>query len=546
MWAEVEEALKDKRQQLSLIISPQKPSKKSDSTADQNADLLVNPRLFQCTFLTRLQLVMPKGVLTTLPSQISQLSALQILILSNNSLSHLPDSIGNITPLKVLEIHHNQLEDLPSSFKNLTKLENLDLAHNLLTSQSLSVVASPNLHVLNLDYNALDSIATLPYSKFAAHLNELSACGNKIADIPADLSQLHALISLLLSRNQIAVLPSEMGNLKEQKLKHINLDENPLKDSRIMKILHKEKAPVKMLLEYIRKNKDSKKKKGKKGKKEDFEEGDISGSDSEHSENEISDAVSKLDLGSNVNNDSNSIEKEGSEDKDSGDDVAETLKNLESKKKEEEKLKKKQERKKQKESLAKTMREKQEALERKKEQKELEQKERDARREEIKKKVESEGVTINYTFGEEPEDIIPLSEEEIQQREAQRLEQEKRNLQQIKNAKGLTDADNDENYTWKFYGGAMHKVRRVPPPSAARKPAPPSAPAPAPAPKGLSEVDLGPPLDSNNLGFKMLAKMGYKEGSGLGKDQQGISSSVKVYNNEGGVGLGFSNNQKKN
>jgi hypothetical protein len=47
------------------------------------------------------------------------------------------------------------------------------------------------------------------------------------------------------------------------------------------------------------------------------------------------------------------------------------------------------------------------------------------------------------------------------------------------------------------------------------------------------------PIESNNIGNKMLKAMGYKEGSGLGKDSSGIVEPIKVEVRDSTKGLGF-------
>lgn len=48
------------------------------------------------------------------------------------------------------------------------------------------------------------------------------------------------------------------------------------------------------------------------------------------------------------------------------------------------------------------------------------------------------------------------------------------------------------------------------------------------------------PLPEDNVGFKMLHKMGWKEGTGLGKDKQGTVEPVKVSTKKSRTGLGHS------
>ena len=51
--------------------------------------------------------------------------------------------------------------------------------------------------------------------------------------------------------------------------------------------------------------------------------------------------------------------------------------------------------------------------------------------------------------------------------------------------------------------------------------------------------NLDTSITNTNKGFKMLAKMGYKKGQGLGKKEQGIAEPIKPDMRPSGVGLGF-------
>src|SRR5947209_14278051 len=58
--------------------------------------------------------------LTQLPSELRQLTNLQILYLDQNQLSQLPSEIGQLTNLQELNLYQNQLNQIPSEIGQLT------------------------------------------------------------------------------------------------------------------------------------------------------------------------------------------------------------------------------------------------------------------------------------------------------------------------------------------------------------------------------------------------------------------------------------------
>ncbi|KAK0660996.1 G patch domain-containing protein 11 [Lasiodiplodia hormozganensis] len=59
------------------------------------------------------------------------------------------------------------------------------------------------------------------------------------------------------------------------------------------------------------------------------------------------------------------------------------------------------------------------------------------------------------------------------------------------------------------------------------------------------EAALDKAIDSSNKGFKMLAKMGFKEGSKLGKGEYGVAEPVRVQMKEGREGIGMESEKKR-
>ncbi|XP_050233861.1 uncharacterized protein LOC126682290 [Mercurialis annua] len=65
---------------------------------------------------------------------------------------------------------------------------------------------------------------------------------------------------------------------------------------------------------------------------------------------------------------------------------------------------------------------------------------------------------------------------------------------------------------------------------------------------GSSSTASAAAISSSNIGFQLLKKHGWKEGTGLGVSEQGRLEPVQVYqkNNKRGVGAHTNNNQFKN
>ncbi|KAM7463245.1 hypothetical protein LguiA_031366 [Lonicera macranthoides] len=67
--------------------------------------------------------------------------------------------------------------------------------------------------------------------------------------------------------------------------------------------------------------------------------------------------------------------------------------------------------------------------------------------------------------------------------------------------------------------------------------------------RGEEDMDMGSstsaPIDSSNIGFKMLKKHGWKEGTGLGVSEQGRLEPIQAYLKKNKRGLGADRVKKK-
>jgi Leucine-rich repeat (LRR) protein len=171
--------------------------------------------------------------LETLPSQISQLTSLQHLSLSFSRITSLPTQIGLLTSLQYLNLKNNKLSFIPTELYCLSNLTNLDLRSNQITHISNQINKLTQLQFLNLSSNRLtqfpDDISSLLHlselwidnnklNQFSSHLPPNLVClyllRNSITSISSTtLSSLTRLERLNLSKNQIIILPTQIGLL---------------------------------------------------------------------------------------------------------------------------------------------------------------------------------------------------------------------------------------------------------------------------------------------------------------------------------------------
>ena len=144
VWPEVEKAVSGSLKELA-IENPGHPALPGGHEVD--------PALWWASSVNNLKLKLG-ALLTSLPSDVSRLSGLKTLIISNNALTSLPAAIGQLSQLKVLEAEHNALTSLPAEIADCGALENLRLAHNALTSLA-ALSGAAQLVTLVVDGRAL-------------------------------------------------------------------------------------------------------------------------------------------------------------------------------------------------------------------------------------------------------------------------------------------------------------------------------------------------------------------------------------------------------
>ena len=166
----------------------------------------------------------------SIPKELSNLSNLKSLYLSNNQLSgSIPVELGNLNDLIDLHLSNNQLTGaIPSEISNLANLVDLSLHFNQLSGSIPAVFSNlTSLKRLVLYNNRLNGsipkeLGSLP------NLTELHLYMNQISGpIPIELGNLNQLSVLYLSQNQLnGSIPPELANLSS--LSVFFLQENDL------------------------------------------------------------------------------------------------------------------------------------------------------------------------------------------------------------------------------------------------------------------------------------------------------------------------------
>lgn len=205
------------------------------------------PELF--SLLTLQSLSIHRNELISIPPSITQLQALQQLVLSHDHIKTLPD-IRPLTSLTTLDISSNQLQSLPpvhgmhlkqllvhknqlSSLPNLSdqvELEILSASHNKLTTISTDLQRLTALRQLDLSHNQLTSFPDKKKSKdffqSMVSLDQLQMQHNKLTSITPSIGCLVQLTECNFSHNQLTSVPKELGSLAN--LKKLDLSHNLL------------------------------------------------------------------------------------------------------------------------------------------------------------------------------------------------------------------------------------------------------------------------------------------------------------------------------
>lgn len=206
MWPEVETTQKENKRELKLSGAAI-----SERLGPQNSQL--DKHIFDLTAINLLNI--SDTTLTVLPEQISNLTNLQTLLLYGNQLESLPVSLGSLDKLKVLDVSRNRLQSVPTEIAALTQLATVNLSNNQLEDFPALTQCS-RLSVLDVSNNRLQRFPAVCHEA-NSNLSEVHAKCNQIVVIPQQIVQLAALKHLGLASNRIALVPKVLAGMPKLK-----------------------------------------------------------------------------------------------------------------------------------------------------------------------------------------------------------------------------------------------------------------------------------------------------------------------------------------
>jgi Leucine-rich repeat (LRR) protein len=167
--------------------------------------------------------------LSTVPSEILNLTSLTFLNLEANRITALSEKVGSLCHLRILSLRANRLAMVPDSFINLTRLVELDVSQNILHVLQKQIVLLPQISIIDCSHNKLKTIAptikycttltrliidhnklwTIPYSEmlFCKNLEYLDLAHNSFTEIDPSIMFFTTINSLMLAGNPLQALP---------------------------------------------------------------------------------------------------------------------------------------------------------------------------------------------------------------------------------------------------------------------------------------------------------------------------------------------------
>lgn len=166
-------------------------------------------------------------LLDSFDADVSSLTKLQALDLSNNYIFTLHDSVFKLPNLEILKLRDTCLEKLPEDLSGLLNLRNFVLSRCFFRQLPDSIGELKELVVLHIDITYLtklpDTIGNLKKMK----LLSISQNGH-LTELPESIGNMKMLERLYLYDNNLKVIPKSIGNLSN--LRTLHLDRNSLRE----------------------------------------------------------------------------------------------------------------------------------------------------------------------------------------------------------------------------------------------------------------------------------------------------------------------------
>ncbi|KAM4617137.1 p53-induced death domain-containing protein 1 [Discoglossus pictus] len=164
-----------------------------------------------------------RGILTTLPQDLCNLSNLYHLDISFNSFVELPSCVTALPCLSELQLSYNLLQTLPDAIGQLENLTILSVMSNQLTQLPETIGQLRNLQKLYLSKNKLESLP--------GGIGGLQACTdldlseNNLRELPETIGDLQALKELYLCSNILVNVPESLARLPYLKLLDLTVNQ---------------------------------------------------------------------------------------------------------------------------------------------------------------------------------------------------------------------------------------------------------------------------------------------------------------------------------
>lgn len=158
------------------------------------------------------------------PTEIGDLSKLQMIDFHENKLKELPKTLGNLRNLDTLILRKNDLTQFLSEWCGLANLKRLDISHNSISKLPVEFRQLIQLEVLLLSDNQFSNSTSALMKRlksdpteglhFLERLSRLDISDNKICELPS-FSRLQNLVDLNISNNSLSSLPMNLESASQ-------------------------------------------------------------------------------------------------------------------------------------------------------------------------------------------------------------------------------------------------------------------------------------------------------------------------------------------